>query len=62
LAKKKTRDIYYFAMLSSEFESMKRFLDDDIPVYLTFLDKVNYKDDKMEKRVMIKTAFEKVGG
>lgn len=62
MAKKKTRDIYYFAMLSSEFENMKRFLNDDIPVYLTFLSKVNYKDDKKENRVMIKTAIEKVEG
>lgn len=49
-------------MLGPEFERLKKFLDDDESVFLTFKDTTKYKGDNKESRVMIKTVFEKAGG
>ena len=57
MPKKQSRIIIYLACLKSELEKMKRFLDDDEPVYLTFLETTNYRE-KADK-VMLKTAIEK---
>ena len=56
----KTRsEIVYLAGLRTEFEKMKTYLNDDKPVFLTFLDITNYNDSKDERKVMIKIRIEK---
>ena len=53
MAKKPIRSVFYFAMLGKEFQRMKKFLSDDEPVYLTFLNTTNYKGDNKESKIMI---------
>ena len=62
MAKKKNREVVYVACLQTEFEKMKKFLNDDEPAFFTFLDAVNYNDSKDKSKVMIKLAIEKVEG
>lgn len=63
MAKKKKREVVYIACLRTEYEKMKKYLDnDDEPVFLTFLNVTGYKDSKDMSRVMIKTAIEKAEG
>ena len=60
MAKKKDREVVYIACLRTEFEKMKKFLNDDQPAFFTFLDAVSYNDSKKDSKVMIKLAIEKV--
>ena len=57
----KNREIVYFACLRTEFNKLKNYLNDDLPVYITFLDTTNYLDSKDDRKVMIKMGIEKVG-
>ncbi len=62
MAKKQIRLVIRMASMRTEFEKLKQYLDDDEPVFLTFLNVTNYNDSKNNKKVMIKIAIEKAGG
>ena len=59
MPEKATRKEFYIAMKKKDFKKLEDFLNDDVPVYLTFLSATNYKNNKQDNAVMVKTAFEK---